>query len=486
MVVCAPGDSVDVTLRFETARAHLPGKYFATYRLSANGTQFGDNFFVRVEVKDNCPSANEAWDAFAQFLDQAEVQQALEDIIPSVLQVMAQKGKTTEEVIAKFLEKESIANHPFVATFYPYLPRVLEDVRGLDDVVRKEMINLIARVPKKVSDQRSLCLERRRGQRKIKGHRATCDGCGMCPIVGVRHKCDVCSDFDFCDQCRTTASHDATHTFSSFQTWRDFRSWKEAKKGEGRRCWRRGHKEEAQRAKQQAREEAQRAKHQAKEEAQRAKQQAKEEAQRAKQQAKEEARRNKENFPRMAFVSDVNLPDGSVIAPGAEVKKMWALKNSGDVAWPATTRIVFCRGDDVHAVPSVVGAVAPGESVDVAVEFIAPTAAGKYRSRFRLEGEKYRIGSPFWVLFEVSASETKASANETESSAQVPSAPERELVPEPVPEFDADALLQFAFPQQLLKLLQMGFNEDKNALDMLLLECGGEISQVIDRLSSQS
>jgi len=43
--------------------------------------------------------------------------------------------------------------------------------------------------------------------------RVTCDGCGMNPIVGVRHKCLDCPDFDFCDVCVVTRSseHDAAH-----------------------------------------------------------------------------------------------------------------------------------------------------------------------------------------------------------------------------------------------------------------------------------
>ena len=29
----------------------------------------------------------------------------------------------------------------------------------------------------------------------------TCDGCGKHPIVGVRYKCAVCEDFDYCEEC---------------------------------------------------------------------------------------------------------------------------------------------------------------------------------------------------------------------------------------------------------------------------------------------
>ena len=28
-----------------------------------------------------------------------------------------------------------------------------------------------------------------------------CDGCGVCPIKGMRYKCNTCVDFDFCSTC---------------------------------------------------------------------------------------------------------------------------------------------------------------------------------------------------------------------------------------------------------------------------------------------
>lgn len=38
-----------------------------------------------------------------------------------------------------------------------------------------------------------------------------CDGCGMAPIVGVRYKCSVCPNFDFCRGCEESKDHE--HAF---------------------------------------------------------------------------------------------------------------------------------------------------------------------------------------------------------------------------------------------------------------------------------
>ncbi len=44
----------------------------------------------------------------------------------------------------------------------------------------------------------------------------TCDGCNKQGLVGIRYKCSVCPDFDFCQKCEATIEHN--HPFLKIKT----------------------------------------------------------------------------------------------------------------------------------------------------------------------------------------------------------------------------------------------------------------------------
>jgi hypothetical protein len=83
------------------------------------------------------------------------------------------------------------------------------------------------------------------------------------------------------------------------------------------------------------------------------------------------------------FVKDVNIPDGSQLAPGAAFTKTWRLRNAGVCNWSGYT-LVFDHGDLMGGTPEGFGAVAPGQEVDVSADFTAPTTPGSYRSYWRI------------------------------------------------------------------------------------------------------
>jgi len=85
------------------------------------------------------------------------------------------------------------------------------------------------------------------------------------------------------------------------------------------------------------------------------------------------------------FVSDENLDDGTVVTPG-HITKLWKMKNTGKYAWPDDTVLRFINGnmtpDNAASVP--VPSAAPNEEVVVHAEMRVPSAAGRYRSTWRL------------------------------------------------------------------------------------------------------
>lgn len=123
-----------------------------------------------------------------------------------------------------------------------------------------------------------------------------------------------------------------------------------------------------------------------------------------------------------AFVSD-SIPDGMVVAPGARFTQIWTMKNDGAYAWPAGCSVRYVGGDNMLNVDNshpasvtdiadasesnVVGReVHVGESSAFKVVLKAPMREGKAISYWRL---KAADGTPFghrlWCDIQVKAPE---------------------------------------------------------------------------------
>lgn len=87
-----------------------------------------------------------------------------------------------------------------------------------------------------------------------------------------------------------------------------------------------------------------------------------------------------------AFVSDVTVPDGTQVQPGARVDKVWRLRNTGTCEWGAGYRWVYVSGERMGSPDSVaVPATAPGQEADLRVVFTAPGIPGTYTSRWQMQ-----------------------------------------------------------------------------------------------------
>lgn len=111
-----------------------------------------------------------------------------------------------------------------------------------------------------------------------------------------------------------------------------------------------------------------------------------------------------------AFVSDVTIPDSTLLAPGAGFTKTWRLRNVGRCTWTTAYSLVFYSGEQMGAPTSVnfPWSVAPGQTVDLSVNMVAPPSAGEYRGFWILRnasGALFGIGQnadmPFWTTIKV-------------------------------------------------------------------------------------
>ena len=140
-------------------------------------------------------------------------------------------------------------------------------------------------------------------------------------------------------------------------------------------------------------------------------------------------------------VSDVTIPDDTVMKPNQLFIKSWRMTNSGDSTWeegtklmldttfdtelPTVVKAIFLKENDwIDITPGGWGSrvynVSPGTRVDLAVILRAPSQAGSYQIQFRLVNQKGEIiNTPFWMRFFVAAP-TQTPTPEPPTSTPVP------------------------------------------------------------------
>jgi hypothetical protein len=133
---------------------------------------------------------------------------------------------------------------------------------------------------------------------------------------------------------------------------------------------------------------------------------------------------------------DVTIPDDSTMLPGQSFTKVWRLQNTGTCVWSSSYAVTFFSGEQMSAPASVAlsGEVRPGQSVDISVDMVAPLAAGKHQSNWKLRNAAnvlFGIGpngsAPFWVRIVVvqTATPSVSPATPTVTVTTTPTPPAR-------------------------------------------------------------
>jgi hypothetical protein len=86
------------------------------------------------------------------------------------------------------------------------------------------------------------------------------------------------------------------------------------------------------------------------------------------------------------FITDVTIPDGTVMQPGQTFTKTWRLRNVGTCTWAGGYQLIFDHGEIMSGPVSqpFAGDVPPGHEVDLSVALKAPDNPGTYRGTWRI------------------------------------------------------------------------------------------------------
>ncbi len=126
----------------------------------------------------------------------------------------------------------------------------------------------------------------------------------------------------------------------------------------------------------------------------------------------------------VGFVSDVSVPDGTSFLPSTPFTKTWRLKNLGTCTWTTAYKLVFDHGDAMGGTAiNLPTNVAPGQTIDLSINLVAPPATGHYRGYWMIQnaaGVKFGIGAQANQAFWVDINVTGSSATTTTITADTP------------------------------------------------------------------
>ena len=112
------------------------------------------------------------------------------------------------------------------------------------------------------------------------------------------------------------------------------------------------------------------------------------------------------------FVSDVTIPDNTDLTAGETFTKTWRIQNAGTCIWWSGYTLTHYSGETFSAPASVPLSVTnPGQTTDISIDLVAPTAAGKYQGWFVIKNPEGLImqidnDSRLWLIINVTASLT--------------------------------------------------------------------------------
>ncbi len=124
------------------------------------------------------------------------------------------------------------------------------------------------------------------------------------------------------------------------------------------------------------------------------------------------------------YVSDVTIPDGTVIEAGKKFVKTWGLLNNGTCAWSTSYKIAFVSGDAMGGVSTALTTSVPaGQQIQISVNLKAPSDNGNYKGFWQLQTDQSQFfGNQVYVQIKVGAgpTDTPGAATDTPEPTATP------------------------------------------------------------------
>jgi hypothetical protein len=101
----------------------------------------------------------------------------------------------------------------------------------------------------------------------------------------------------------------------------------------------------------------------------------------------------------LIFISDITIPDGTIVVAGSTLDKQWEIENNGTCNWNEEYSIRLISGPDLGA--DSVQALAParsGSRTTIRIKFTAPDQSGSYQSMWQAYNpEEEPFGDTFYI-----------------------------------------------------------------------------------------
>lgn len=102
------------------------------------------------------------------------------------------------------------------------------------------------------------------------------------------------------------------------------------------------------------------------------------------------------------FVTDVNVPDNTIVERDAIFTKTWRLRNSGTCTWTPSYGLTAVDGDALEVLEAAtMPVVPPGDEIDLSATLRAPQEPGTYQTWWQLQADNgVAFGPRFYLLIE--------------------------------------------------------------------------------------